>query len=456
METEKRLAEYIVETKYEDLPTETIDFTRGLLLRVLGTTVAGSAEEGVETMVDLVKDWGGKEEATILTYGNKVPAQNAVLVNSIMARALDYEDGISPGAHLGASAIPTAISASELAGGCSGREFLSAIVLGIETAARMNSVSDYDGFDPTGIASVFGSAATAGRIIGLNSAQMLHALALAFNKSGGSFQCNIDGSLAVRVVQGFVSQNGIICAQLAKRDITGPQNFIEGIYGYLHLYGRDKFQPGDVIKDLGTEFRMQKILCKKYPSCGSTLNSTEAALELVGKHDFSPEDVEHVEVKVTPHSYKLCGHQFKIGENPRVDAQFSIQYCVANAILRRNSILEHFEETNIRALEIMDLVKRISVLPDPALVNPELAVPVVPTDVKVTTKKGQTYHRFLALATGMPGKPLSKEEHIRIFKDCISYAKRPLPKENIKRIISLVDNLEEVDDVRKLIPLLIT
>ena len=59
---------------------------------------------------------------------------------------------------------------------------------------------------------------------------MLHALALAFNKSGGSFQCNIDGTLAVRVIQGFVSQNGIICAQLAKRGITGPENFIEGIY----------------------------------------------------------------------------------------------------------------------------------------------------------------------------------------------------------------------------------
>lgn len=69
----------------------------------------------------------------------------------------------------------------------------------------------------------------------------MNALALAFNKSGGSFQSNIDGSLAVRVIQGFVSQGGIICAQLAQRGVTGPKNFLKGIYGYFHLYAKDQY-----------------------------------------------------------------------------------------------------------------------------------------------------------------------------------------------------------------------
>jgi hypothetical protein len=98
------------------------------------------------------------------------------------------------------------LAAAELVGGCTGKEFLTALVLGTERAARINSVSIYDGFDPTGICSIFATAAIAGRILHLNSQQMLDALALAFNKSGGSFQSNVDGSLAVRVIQGFVSQ----------------------------------------------------------------------------------------------------------------------------------------------------------------------------------------------------------------------------------------------------------
>ena len=92
--------------------------------------------------------------------------------------------------------------------------------MGTEVASRLNAVSVYDGFDPTGVCTIFGAAAIAGRILGLDAKQMKDALALAFNKAGGSMQSNIDGSLAVRVIQGFVSQSGIVCAQLAQDGIS--------------------------------------------------------------------------------------------------------------------------------------------------------------------------------------------------------------------------------------------
>lgn len=262
MEAEKRLVQYITDTKYEELPKETINFVKDLILGVVGTTVAGATEEGCEAVINLAKEWGGKREATILMYGDKVPARSAAFANSIMARALDYEDGLTPGVHFSASVVPTALAATELAGGCNGKEFLVAVVLGSELAAKLNSCSFYDGFDPTGIVSIFGAAAAAGRILHLSSAQMLDALALAFNKAGGSFQCNIDGVLAVRAIQGFVSEGAVICAQLAQRGITGPQNFIEGIYGYLHLYSKDKFRPQDVLNDLGKSMKYITLYAK--------------------------------------------------------------------------------------------------------------------------------------------------------------------------------------------------
>ncbi|OPY65264.1 MAG: 2-methylcitrate dehydratase [Syntrophorhabdaceae bacterium PtaU1.Bin034] len=453
MPVERRFAEFATYAQYEEFPRATVDFVKSLILGVVGTAVAGATQIDSSIAVDLAREWGGKEEATIFVYGNKVPAYNAAFANSVMARALDYEDGMPPGVHVGASVIPTALAAAELAGGCSGKEFIVAVTIGAEIIANLASCSLFDGFDPTGILSVIGASATAGRIIGLNVMQMRDALALAFNRSGGSFQSNIDGSLAVASIQGFTSQNAIICAQLAQRGITGPENFIKGIYGYLHLYGKDKFTPEDLTRNLGKTFLVHKALCKKYPSCGCTLSATNATLELVKEKEggFSPKDIKSIEVRVTPYSHKLVGHDFKIGGNPRVDAQFNIQYCVANAILRGRSKLEDFEESSIRDPRIMELVEKIRVIPDSFMMG-QGTESTLSAHVKIVDTDG-VFEKLVEFAPGMPENPMTREEHLEHFRDCMSYARKPLSPEKQAQIISFVDLLEEVKDVRELMPL---
>ncbi len=455
METEKKLAEYVSGTRFDDLPAEPVGIMKNVILTVLGTTIAGADAEGCGTLVRQVKEWGGKKEATILIHGGKAPACNAAFVNSTMARALDFCDAMMPGMHVGSSSVPTALAMAELVGGCSGKEFLTALVLGTEVAARINAVSIYDGFDPTGICSIFATAAIAGKMLRLDSQQMHDALALAFNKAGGSFQSNIDASLAVRVIQGFVSQGGIVCAQLAQRGITGPKNFLEGIYGYLHLYGKDKSLPQALTAGLGERFEMDKTLFKKYPSCGCTMASTDAILDLVKEKGFNPDDVSHIDIKVPPYSYKLTGAPFRVGENPKVDAQFNIQYCVANGLLRKSSKLHHFDESSIRESEIMELTKKIHVSPDPTLDSPEKPGSSLAAHMKVTTKDGNVYLKKVDVPRGLPGNPLSKEEHMERFQDCVNYAEKPLPKRNTEKIISTVDRLEKAKDVCSLIPLLL-
>jgi 2-methylcitrate dehydratase PrpD len=321
-------------------------------------------------------------------------------------------------------------------------------------AARINAVSAYDGFDPTGVCSIFATAAIAGRILPLSSKQMLDALALAFNKAGGSFQSNIDGALAVRVIQGFVSQGGVICAQLARKGITGPKNFLEGIYGYFHLYAKDKYDPASITRELGERFEMNKTLYKKYPSCGGTQASTEAILGLMAEHPFAPEDVAQVDIKVPPYSFRLVGAPFHIGDNPKVNAQFNIQYCVANALLRKSSKLHHFDESSIRDPKILEMTQKIFVTPDPGL-DPENLGFSLAAHVKVKTKNGIVFSKAVDLPRGMPGNPLSKGEHLERFRDCVGYAERALPESNREKIISMVGRLEEAKDVRSLIPLLL-
>ena len=456
MSIEHDLVRFIRRTAYEELKSAPLGTIKNQLLTVLGTTIAGSTQAGCRTLIDFYLSQGGKQEATILVYGGRIPAQAAALVNGVMARALDFDDALAPGVHLGASTVPAALAAAELRGGVDGREFLTALLVGTEVGVRLNlPEAGYNGLDPTGICTVFAATAAASRVLGLSEEEAWNALALAFNRAGGSFQCNVDGALAVRVIQGWVAESGVMCARLAQKGITGPKNFLQGVYGYYNVYGRGLVDPAEALADLGRRFECEKILFKKYPSCGLTLGSTDLILGLMGEaegKEVSAETVERAEVKGPPYTYKLVGHPFELGTTPRVNAQFSIRYCVANALFRRGSKLAHFEEEAIRAPQVLDLARRVEVVVDPAM---ELRGHT-PVDMTVYMKDGRKRFRRIDIAPGFPGNPLTKEEQEARFHDCIAYAKKPLPGENVGKIVETVARIDHLSDVRVLIPLLLS
>ncbi|KJS08538.1 MAG: hypothetical protein VR73_05275 [Gammaproteobacteria bacterium BRH_c0] len=448
MTAEKTLAQWLVTTRFEDLPPQAVEQMKLLVKTIIGTTVAGATAEGCAEVIDQVRDWSGKPEATILIHGgHKVPAHNAVLANSIMARALDICDGMAPGIHIGTSVVPVALAMAETTGGCSGEEFITALALGCELTARISAIAEYDGFDPTGTGTVFGATAVAGRLLGLDATQMHHALALAFNRAAGSFQSNIDGSLAVRFIQGFVSQNGVSCAQLAKRGITGPDNYITGLYGYYHLFCKDKRDDATLVDDLGSRWNMYQMGFKSAPSCGCTIAPTDLILQLVRQHPVDASNVEQIDITVGPPIYNLTGHDFVVGDNPTVNAQFNIQYCVANGLLRKAAKLEHFDPAQVTDPAVLALTKRIKVHCDNSRITE--------TTLVITTRDGQVYRAETSGPSGFPPFPLSEEQHRERFEDNMGYGGKPLPAESVDALLTLVAELEKVDDVRSLVPLLV-
>jgi 2-methylcitrate dehydratase PrpD len=450
LETEKKIVRYICQATYEDLKPGPLGVVKNQLLTVLGTTIAGSAAEGCKTVAEIYRDLNGKEEATILIHGGRVPAHNAAFVNGVMARALDFCDAMAAGNHMGSAVVPSAMAAAELVGGCSGQAFLAALAAGSEVGVRLNlTESAYDGFDPTGVCAIFAATGAAAKILDLDEGETWNALALAFNRCGGSFQSNVDGSLAVRVIQGWVAEAAVTCARLASHGITGPKNFLEGIYGYFHLFGRDKIDPEAITRSLGTEDQLHKIVFKKYPSCGLTQGCTEGILSLIQEHDIYPDEIDRIEVTVPPYAYKLVGHPFEIGSNPKVNAQFSIRYCVANALLRRASKLQHFEESFIRDPKVIQLAEKVKVIADPGMEKRDHTS----TDMRVLTVAGNEYLREMEISPGAPGNPLSRKEHEERFWDCIEFAGKPLWEENAAQILHAVDHLEAISDVRSIIPL---
>ena len=158
---------------------------------------------------------GGRQEATILVHGDRIPAHDAAFVNAVMARALDFCDAMAPGAHIGAATVSASLAAAELAGAVEGGPFLTALAIGAEVASRLNlSEEAYDGFDPTGICVIFGVAAASARILQLSKQETWNALALSFNRCGGSFQSNIHGCLGVRFIRAGLLKGGL-CAPVS-------------------------------------------------------------------------------------------------------------------------------------------------------------------------------------------------------------------------------------------------
>ena len=451
MTPERQLARFIVTTHAAGTPPGIATTAKQVVLTVVGTALAGAQEDGIEQLRAVLVRRGGRSEATSWVFGDRLPAASAALLNGAMARALDYCDAMQPGLHLGSSVVPAALAASELVGGVSGSEFMAAVVVGLETGSRLNlSEAQYDGFDPTGVAGILGATAAAARIAGLSEDQTLHALALAFNRCGGSFQSNIDGSLAVRLIQGWVAQMAIECVELAGAGLTGPENFLTGTYGYAKLFGRGQVTADAFVAELGTSYKLTALVFKKYPSCGVTQAVTELALSALGIPGFETADIEDVRIQLPPYAFRLVGHPFEIGDTPRVNAQFSARYCVANALLRGSSRLEHFRSESVIDSFLTPLIEKIGVTQAIELDD------VGHTAARMVINRSGHAPVSLAIdiAPGFPGNALSPEEHLQRFRDCLGYAQRDLSQAQGDSLVEAIEKLEDCPNVQVLVKLL--
>ncbi|MFC4507766.1 MULTISPECIES: MmgE/PrpD family protein [Streptomyces] len=452
MGIEKEMASWGVRTRYEDLPDEVTELMKTLTWVIAGCTVAGGSADGCEEVVDLVRSWGGAEEATVLVHGGRVPAHAAVLANSTMARAHDICDFVMPGQHLGTSLVPVALAVTELVGGRSGAEVLTALAVGAEIGTRLGLVTRHGGFDPSGVGTVIAATVVAGRLMALDDEQMLNAMALAFNRAGGSFQSNIDASLAVRLIQGFSSRNAVECAQLALRGMTGPKHWITGVWGFHHLFS-DRRDDATLAGQLGERWTVMTMGFKNFPACGGTGTATDAALALAERHSLKAGDVESVTVRMAGElPYLLVGSTFEPGRNPTVDGQFSVQYTVANALLRGTPTMDDFTPEAVTDPAVVALAGAVRVVYEPELAE---GVHLGRAAVDVRTTQGRLLSEVRDGMKGGQNDPLDRDRLLHDFWDRSSHGGRPVSVDRLNRFVRLVDRMGDLDDARELVPLLL-
>jgi 2-methylcitrate dehydratase PrpD len=453
-----KVAEHIVKADYNDLPDQAVEVTKRFILDTLGTSIAGSTASGTAELVNQIRSWGGSEESTLLAYGGKVPSIHATFVNSYMAHARDFDDshgGERAGAHCNVTVMPPAIALSEQVGGKSGKDLITAVALGVDLVARLNmSANFFHGWHYTSVMGIFGATASAGKILGLTSEQLVNAFGIAFCQACGNRQGRKDGALTKRLQVAFSSKAGAHSALLARIGMTGAQNILGGEWGFYRLY-RDPDSPFNyeasikiLTDDLGRRFEGIHLSAKPYPSCRGTHAPIDAVEELISRHQLGADDVEEVIVYVSESMYETVGAPFAVRTNPQVDAQFSIPYTVAVFLIKGEVKIRDFEVKEIlENREVLNMAERVKVKVDPAIRKKAK----VPVRVEIRTKDGKTYSHQVDVVKGDPGKSLSYEEFAGKFRDCAEYAARPLGKEKIGRAIDMVHELEKLKDIGELV-----
>jgi 2-methylcitrate dehydratase PrpD len=445
-------------TRYEDVPAAAVEVAKKEVLDSLATALGGSAQAGVGELVDMVKEWGGSEQSTIIAYKIKCPAPNAAQVNATMIHALDYDDG-HPSAlvHIGCLTVSTCFAVAERMEKVNGKELITAMALGADFLARLGLASrpgtslSTSGWHPTTLYGFLGTAAMAGKIMGLDQEKMVNALGIAYHQCAGNGQCVTDGALTKRMGPGLAAKGGITAALMAERGITGAKNSLEGEFGMFNLYHAGDYDAKTLTADLGKRFEGINIGFKPYPCCGLTHPFIDAVLLLKSKHDIKADQVQSITAYGGESAYALClPPEVKRAPRTIVDAQFSLPWAVATALVKGKVSLEDFTEEAIKREEIIKISQKVTGQLDPKLSRHGVG----PGKVTIVMKDGTEYTECVEHCLGSIERPMTFEDCVTKFRGCSAYSIKPIPEGKIDKTIELVKQLERLDDATEIIRLL--
>ncbi|MBI4331720.1 MAG: MmgE/PrpD family protein [Chloroflexi bacterium] len=458
MDASHALAQNVVNIKFQDIPAEAVRAAKMSILDTLGTTLAaGTLDDASHPVVDFVKEGGGKPESTIIGFGGQAPAWMAAFANSTMAHALDYDDSHEKAmTHGGIAIVPASFAMAERIGKVSGKAFIAAVVLGQDLAFRVSLATPKEPRDwhPSTVYGIFGVAAAAGKLLGLTVDQVQHALGIAYSQASGNRQAVSDASQTKRLEVGFASMGGILSALLAQKGITGAVNSLEGEFGLYKVYHRGVYDPAVLTSELGKRFEGVNLTFKPYPSGRGSHSSIDATLAMVREHDIKPGDVESITVFKASTPAKVLGEPVERKRRPEnvIDAQFSIPYTVACAVVRRRVGLREITPEAIKDPAILDVAQKVSVQANPEF--NKFKNTFIPGITEIRTTGGKVYSKRVDVTYGSPENPMPKEVFKQKFTDCASYAVKPLSGADLNKVIEMVMNLENVDDAGAIVRLL--
>ena len=447
------LARHIASIGYDDLPELTRRQTTRFILDTLTVAAAGTRAFGMDAVVEALSEQGGAPEATVIGQPRMLPAASAALIHGGMIQAWGLDDVHDEAfLHINCVVLPAAMAIGERQRS-SGRDVLTAIALGVDLACRLSrAMTGGRGWYRGATCGVFGAAAAAAKLLGLDLAGIFRSLGVALSQAAGTSQAANDGGVTMSVQSGFAAQAGVQAALLAAKGVTGAREIFQGSYGLFPLYTKNDADVPALLAGLGETYLGDTLSFKFYPCCRGTHGAIEATLALCDEQRLAARDVESISVSIPPVLADLVSKHVELDERVVINAQFSVPYAVACALVRGSVKPEHFSPAAIGDPEVRKIAHCIKVEIKDA---EELDDPrsVVPVDLEVHCTDGRILRSTTKTLKGTPSMPISESELLNKARECLAFAGPP-HSTNAEHIIELALAVDELPEINQLMTLL--
>jgi 2-methylcitrate dehydratase len=453
METiSQKWAKFALGLNYENIPSVAIKEAKRFLLDSVGCAFSALDNKDTQAAYNYIQDLGGKKQATIIGWGEKVNLPQATLMNSLLIRALDYNDIYweQDPSHP-SDIIPAVLSTGEFMKK-NGKEVLVGIVLAYELEMRL-CLTAFPGVREIGwhhaTLTQFVSPVVAGRMLDLNEEEIVAAIGIS-----GSSHFTLGGVVAGHLTNmknaadPFAVEAGVRAALLAGKGYTGSVEVFEGKEGLFEVMDKVKWDRGILTKGLGENFLINQCGYKAFPTEALTHQPITAAIEVMKESNLDPKEVKEILVETTTRGADILSDPSKYKPTTKETADHSLPYCIAVAVAKGNVLPSDFEEDALRDPFVWSLLDKIKVVANPEIDN--LFPKVKRAVVTIKTSKGE-YKKQEDFAKGQPDRPLSEEELIFKFK---ANSEKKIFSSRMEDIIKATQELENIDEIGEYMKLL--
>jgi 2-methylcitrate dehydratase PrpD len=403
------LAKYVVDAKPADLPEPVRKEAMRTLLNWFAATLGGARSEAVNIAVSALSPFFGNGQARIVGRFENPDMLNAALINGMSSHILDFDDThLRTVIHPAGPVVPAMLALADYLMEkpenrklIAGRDFLNALVLGIEVECRIGNAvypEHYDiGWHITGTVGPFGAAAACGKMLGLNEQQMVWALGLAAVQPVGLRE--MFGSMTKSFHPGRAAQNGLTAAILAQKNFTSSDHGIEAKSGWANVLST-KHNFAEITEKLGKSYEISVNTYKPF-ACGIVMHPTiDGCIQLRDQTHFAPADVTSVDLRVHPLVLELTG---KKTPQTGLEGKFSIYYAAAVAIVDGAGSELQFSDASVKNPVTMALRDKVIATIDPAIAQDQVRI-------TINLKDGRKLQKFVEHAVGSVKNPMTDHD----------------------------------------------
>jgi len=447
MDVTRTLAEWSAETP-EITDTLALERARHAMHDIVACMVAGAGDEGSARVRATIAPYGGGP-ATVFGATAKAATPWAALANGMAAHALDFDDNYLPGFTHATAVLGPALFALGEEIGASGRQILDAYIVGLEmhgAVGRGVNRDHYDmGWHGTSTVGCIGTAAACGRLLGLDSDQMTNAMSLGVSMSSGA---KVQfGTMAKPYHAGMAAKNAVLAAQLAANDFEARDVALEGKLGFKDLYGGPNARGwADVLPTVGKPLAIVEfgLAPKLYPCCGSTHRVLDIVLALRAEHGIEAEDIDKVETLVG-----FGNKRNLMYDDPQqeMEARFSMNYCIAVAMLNGRVSLSDFTPEAVHRAEVRAFMPRVSMEAYPQNAEGPDPTTRLPHKVTISLKNGSKIESQSVWARGTIHNPFQESDLEGKFRDCCEGFLEP---EDFDAVLAMLGDFAGIKSIRDL------